>query len=98
MAEEVNMATVQLMTKNKNFILDKKDFKTGSKGYHGVGKMVAGGKRLPSQHSMLLKLALNQKKKKSRKLDASQQVGVYPKFYLKQKEKENEFLKAKPLL
>jgi hypothetical protein len=45
MGEEVNMATVQLNGKKEEFILDKKDFKTGSKGYYGVGKMVAGGKR-----------------------------------------------------
>ncbi len=42
---EVNMATIQLCGDKQNFILDKKDFKTGSKGYYGTGKMVAGGKR-----------------------------------------------------
>jgi hypothetical protein len=45
MGEELNMATVQLIGEKQNFILDKKDFKTGSKGYYGVGKMVAGGKK-----------------------------------------------------
>jgi len=42
---DVNMATIQLSSDRQNFILDKKDFKTGSKGYYGTGKMVAGGKR-----------------------------------------------------
>ena len=39
------MATIQLCGDKQNFIIDKKDFKTGSKGYYGTGKMVAGGKR-----------------------------------------------------
>jgi len=42
---DVNMAAIQLCGDKQNFILDKKDFKTGSKGYYGTGKMVAGGKR-----------------------------------------------------
>jgi hypothetical protein len=42
---DVNMATIQVCGDKQNFILDKKDFKTGSKGYYGTGKMVAGGKR-----------------------------------------------------
>ena len=42
---DVNMASLQLCGDKQNFILDKKDFKTGSKGYYGTGKMVAGGKR-----------------------------------------------------
>ena len=42
---DINMATIQLCGDKQNFILDKKDFKTGSKGYYGTGKMVAGGKR-----------------------------------------------------
>jgi hypothetical protein len=41
---EVNLATIQLMGEKQNFILTKKDFKTGSRGYHGQGKMQAGGK------------------------------------------------------
>ncbi len=45
MVEQVNMATIQLNGEKQNFILDKKDFKTGSKGFHGTGKMVAGGKK-----------------------------------------------------
>ncbi len=42
---DVNMATIQLCGDKQNFIIDKKDFKTGSKGYYGTGKMLAGGKR-----------------------------------------------------
>jgi len=42
---DLNMAIIQLCGDKQNFILDKKDFKTGSKGYYGTGKMVAGGKR-----------------------------------------------------
>ena len=45
MSEQANMATIQLNGEKQSFIIDKKDFKTGSKGYHGTGKMVAGGKR-----------------------------------------------------
>ena len=42
---EANIANIQLNGDKQNFILDKKDFKTGSKGYYGTGKMVAGGKK-----------------------------------------------------
>jgi hypothetical protein len=51
MGEEskVNMATIQLNGDKQNFILDKKDFKTGSKGFFGMGKMVAGGKKYQVQ-------------------------------------------------
>ena len=45
MSEQVNIATIQLNGDKQNFIIDKKDFKTGSRGYHGTGKMVAGGKK-----------------------------------------------------
>ena len=41
---EVNLATIQLLGEKQSFILNKKDFKTGSKGFHATGKMVAGGK------------------------------------------------------
>lgn len=41
---DVNMATIQLEGTKQSFILNKKDFKTGSRGYHGTGKMMAGGK------------------------------------------------------
>lgn len=36
---ELNVATVQLNGEKQNFILAKKDFKTGSRGYHAQGKM-----------------------------------------------------------
>lgn len=42
---EVDMATIQLKGEKMNFLLTKKDFKTGSKGYHAQGKMMAGGKK-----------------------------------------------------
>lgn len=45
MNNDVNMASIQLNGDKQNFILDKKDFKTGSRGYYGTGKMVAAGKR-----------------------------------------------------
>jgi hypothetical protein len=41
---ETNIATIQLLGEKQSFILNKKDFKTGSKGYHAQGKMMAGGK------------------------------------------------------
>ena len=49
MGEEVNMAIIQLNGEKQNFILDKKNFKTGSKGFYGMGKMVSGGKRYQVQ-------------------------------------------------
>jgi len=45
MSNDVNMAAIQLNGDKQNFILDKKDFRTGSRGYYGQGKMVAGGKK-----------------------------------------------------
>ncbi len=41
---DVNIATIQLEGTKESFILSKKDFKTGSRGFHGHGKMMAGGK------------------------------------------------------
>ena len=41
---ETNMATIHLEGEKQSFILNKKDFKTGSKGYHANGKMMAAGK------------------------------------------------------
>ena len=38
------MATIMLKGEKQNFILNKKDFKTGSRGYHGQGKMQVGEK------------------------------------------------------
>ena len=45
MSDNVNIASILLNGDKQNFILDKKDFKTGSKGYYGTGKMVAVGKK-----------------------------------------------------
>jgi hypothetical protein len=45
MSEQPNIATIQLNGDKQNFIIDKKDFKTGSRGYYGTGKMVACGKK-----------------------------------------------------
>jgi hypothetical protein len=41
---DIDMATIQLSSEKMNFILGKKDFKTGSRGYHAQGKMMVGGK------------------------------------------------------
>jgi hypothetical protein len=41
---DVDMATIQLNGEKMNFLLSKKDFKTGSRGYHAQGKMMSGGK------------------------------------------------------
>jgi hypothetical protein len=41
---EINIATIQLEGEKQQFILGKKDFKTGSRGYHAQGRMMAGGK------------------------------------------------------
>jgi hypothetical protein len=41
---EMNMATIMLNGEKQNFILNKKDFKTVSRGYHGQGKMQVGEK------------------------------------------------------
>lgn len=42
---DVNIGTIQLNGEKQNFVLAKKDFKTGSKGYYGQGKMQIGEKR-----------------------------------------------------
>ena len=44
MGDNVDMASIQLSGEKMNFLLGKKDFKTGSRGYHAQGKMMAGGK------------------------------------------------------
>jgi len=41
---DIDIATIQLSGEKMNFVLGKKDFKTGSRGYHAQGKMMAGGK------------------------------------------------------
>jgi hypothetical protein len=44
MSDNEDMATIQLGGKKMEFPLGKKDFKTGSRGYHAQGKMMSGGK------------------------------------------------------
>lgn len=46
---DVNMATIQLEGDKMSFLLSKKDFKTGSRGFFGNGKMMAGGKNYQVQ-------------------------------------------------
>ena len=41
---ETNLVSIQLNGEKQDFILNKKDFKTGSRGYHGQGKMQVGEK------------------------------------------------------
>ena len=36
---DTNLVTIQLNGKKQDFLLSKKDFKTGSKGYYAQGKM-----------------------------------------------------------
>lgn len=40
----MSIATIILNGEKQDFILNKKDFKTGSRGYHGQGKMQVGEK------------------------------------------------------
>ena len=63
---DVNMATIQLNGDKKNFIIDKKDFKTGSRGYYGTGKMVAGGKKYQIS-IQVVEIGSKPKRKKKRK-------------------------------
>ena len=42
---ETNIVSIQLNGVKQDFILNKKDFKTGSRGYHAQGKMQIGDKR-----------------------------------------------------
>jgi hypothetical protein len=42
---EVNVATIRLNEEKQDFVLNKKTFSTGSKGYHAQGKMQVGDKR-----------------------------------------------------
>jgi hypothetical protein len=39
-----NMATIQLNSSKQLFIINQKTFSTGSKGFHGYGKMQVGDK------------------------------------------------------
>ena len=42
---ETILATIKLNDEKQDFVLNKKNFKTGSRGYHGQGKMQVGDKR-----------------------------------------------------
>ena len=42
---EINLVTIQLNGEKQSFVLGKKDFKTGSRGYHATGKMQVGEKK-----------------------------------------------------
>ncbi|MEJ2272041.1 MAG: hypothetical protein P8X91_06105 [Candidatus Bathyarchaeota archaeon] len=42
---ELNIVTIQLNGVKQNFILNEKEFRTGSRGYHATGKMQVGDKR-----------------------------------------------------
>jgi hypothetical protein len=44
MSEQVNLATIQLNGVKQVFVLNEKNFKTGSKGFHAYGKMQIGQK------------------------------------------------------
>ena len=44
MSDNVDIVTIELNGEKMNFLLGKKDFKTGSRGYHAQGKMMSGGK------------------------------------------------------
>jgi hypothetical protein len=46
---DVNMATIQLEGEKMNFLLSNKTFSTGSRGFYGNGKMMAGGKNYQVQ-------------------------------------------------
>lgn len=42
---DINLVTIQLKGTKQDFILNEKDFKTGSRGFHAQGKMQVGDKR-----------------------------------------------------
>jgi len=42
---EVKLATILLDGEKQDFVLNAKNFKTGSRGYHAQGKMQVGDKR-----------------------------------------------------
>lgn len=41
----MNNATIKLEDVEASFVLNKKKFRSGSRGYHGFGKMQVGEKR-----------------------------------------------------
>ena len=42
---DTNLVTIQLKGTKQDFILNEKDFKTGSRGFHAQGKIQVGDKR-----------------------------------------------------
>ena len=42
---DTNFVTIQLKGTKQDFILNEKDFKTGSRGFHAQGKIQVGDKR-----------------------------------------------------
>jgi len=42
---EIDIASIQLNGEKQTFILSKKNFKTGSRGYHAQGKMQVNDKK-----------------------------------------------------
>lgn len=42
---EINIVSIKLKGEKQDFILNKKNFKTGSRGYHAQGKMQIGDKK-----------------------------------------------------
>ena len=42
---DINLVTIQLKGTKQDFILNEKDFKTGSRGFHAQGKIQVGDKR-----------------------------------------------------
>ena len=42
---DINLVTIQLKGTRQDFILNEKDFKTGSRGFHAQGKIQVGDKR-----------------------------------------------------
>lgn len=42
--QPINMVTVQIKGTKQQFIVNEKTFSTGSKGFHGYGKMQVGDK------------------------------------------------------
>jgi hypothetical protein len=42
---EIDIATIQLKGEKQSFMLNEKTFKTGSRGFHGQGKMQIRDKR-----------------------------------------------------
>ncbi len=66
MSDQPNMATIQLNRQKQPFIINPKNFSTGSRGFYGQGKMQVGDKNY-QVNIQLLKSVLSLKRKKKRK-------------------------------